>query len=367
MNGSGTTTLEAYLVNRRGIGFDIDPLAIKVARVKTTPLNVDGIKLLNRVIDKANRYYSNQALIEDTLTRRFDKKTKEFIDYWFFPETQKELLALIMAIEDYEKDSPVRELLEVIFSSIIVTKNGGVSRARDLAHSRPHIDHNKRPKNVFEVFGQRLLKFAPIISSLPNNRPPAIIKKGDAKNLEIPSNSVHLIVTSPPYANAIDYMRAHKFSLVWLGYSVTELSFLRSCYIGSETIKNTEINSFPKFTDEILVKLRALDHKKAAILQKYFSEIRGTLIEMYRVLKPGHMSILVVGTSTMRGFDVRTPYCIADIAEKDIGFEIIGVKSRILDRNRRMLPFSKKQNNRTTQIEQRMDTEEVILLRKPKC
>jgi DNA modification methylase len=31
MNGSGTTTLEAFLSNRKALGFDIDPLAIKIA------------------------------------------------------------------------------------------------------------------------------------------------------------------------------------------------------------------------------------------------------------------------------------------------------------------------------------------------
>ena len=38
MAGSGTTVLEAFLSGRHGIGFDIDPLALLITRVKTTPL-----------------------------------------------------------------------------------------------------------------------------------------------------------------------------------------------------------------------------------------------------------------------------------------------------------------------------------------
>ena len=34
MMGSGTTILEAYLAERKGIGFDIDPLAIMISKVK---------------------------------------------------------------------------------------------------------------------------------------------------------------------------------------------------------------------------------------------------------------------------------------------------------------------------------------------
>ena len=52
--------------------------------------------------------------------------------------------------------------------------------------------------------------------------------------LPLADGSVDLIVTSPPYANAIDYMRAHKFSLVWLGQPIANLSHLRGKYIGAE-------------------------------------------------------------------------------------------------------------------------------------
>jgi len=38
-----------------------------------------------------------------------------------------------------------------------------------------------------------------------------------AHNLR-PSNSVDLIVTSPPYGNANDYHLYHRFRLLWLGY-----------------------------------------------------------------------------------------------------------------------------------------------------
>jgi DNA modification methylase len=37
MMGSGTTILEAFLAGRRGIGFDIDPMALRLCKVKVTP------------------------------------------------------------------------------------------------------------------------------------------------------------------------------------------------------------------------------------------------------------------------------------------------------------------------------------------
>jgi len=131
MNGSGTSTLEAYLLERDGIGYDIDPLAVKLAKVKTTPLTINQEELLSYIMNKANDYIQSEELVKEYLEERFDRKTKEFIDYWFFPKRQKELVSLILAIEDMPQTDPVRDFLEIIFSSIIITKSGGVSRARD--------------------------------------------------------------------------------------------------------------------------------------------------------------------------------------------------------------------------------------------
>ena len=58
--------------------------------------------------------------------------------------------------------------------------------------------------------------------------------EGDARRLDIRDGSVDLVVTSPPYLNAIDYLRCSKFSLVWMGYSVVELRRLRSTAVGTE-------------------------------------------------------------------------------------------------------------------------------------
>jgi hypothetical protein len=269
-------------------------------------------------------------------------------------------MALIQAIEEYKEGTPVREFLEVVFSSIIVTKSGGVSRARDLAHSRPHMDPGKKPKNAIKDLERRLKKFAPIISGLPEHEPHAIIKQSDAKKLGLADGSVHLIVTSPPYANAIDYMRANKFSLVWMGRSITDLGRMRSGYIGSEATRNVKMEWLPSFTEGVLGQLRDKDEKKEAILRKYLLEMRDAMGEMHRVLVPGRYAVLVAGTSTMRGIDVKTPYCLADIAEKHVGFELMGIRHRSLDRDRRMMPFA----GGRTRIEQRMGTEEVIILKK---
>jgi hypothetical protein len=240
MMGSGTTVVEALLEGRQGIGLDIDPLALRLGRVKTMPLDIDSLRYAgNKVISRANTLLSNGKTIERNLSKRFDERTKAFIDYWFLPATQRELMALVLAIQDV-RDISTRRFLELTFSSTIITKSGGVSRARDLAHSRPHLDETKIPRNALEQFSLRFRKNLASIAQLKTTGSTTTPLAGDARRMPIADSSIDLIVTSPPYANAIDYMRAHKFSLVWFGESVADLSKLRAEYIGSERVGHTQ-------------------------------------------------------------------------------------------------------------------------------
>lgn len=362
MMGSGTTIVEAFLAGRRAIGFDIDPLAVHLCRVKVTPLNVERLTALGEeVLNGAMWLFAAPTTVAEELPRRFDPKTREFINYWFLPDTQRELMALIMAIENV-KDKAIRDFLELTFSSIIITKSGGVSMARDLAHTRPHRDETKVPKSALAAFEYRLKKNIAGIAELRDGEGSVELHSGDARTLTLANESVDLVVTSPPYANAIDYMRAHKFSLVWFGSPIEELSRLRATYIGSERVVGTSLAFLPHRPETVIQQLVRKDPRKAKVLRKYFTDMSDAISEMYRVLRPNTAAIIVVGTSTMRGINVETHLCLADIAA-EIGFRVVGIADRQLDRNRRMMPARFKKS--ASMIEQRIHEEYVIGLLKP--
>jgi len=338
----------------------LDPLAVQIAQVKITHL--PSSKLLGaarQVLSKARRLLEEGEAITRRL-RAFDRPTREFIEYWFLPTTQKELTALSMAIQE-EPDARARRFLRLVFSSTIVTKSGGVSLARDLAHSRPHRDPTKRPRSALEAFQIRLGKAMQGMESLPRGGQ-AIILHGNARYLPLADNTVHLVVTSPPYANAIDYMRAHKFSLVWMGKRIPDLSQWRGRYIGAERLGDFEPPPFPTTTQQVIQSLAERDARKARVLGKYFFEMQQVLGEMHRVLRPGAAAVIVIGTSTMRGMNVQTHLCLAELAE-EVGFDLVRIVERGIDRDRRMMPA--RWGAKTTQIEQRMHHEYVIGLLKP--
>jgi hypothetical protein len=316
----------------------------------------------NKVLANANDLLANGKGVEQSLAQHFDRQTKAFIDYWFLPNTQRELMALMLAIQGVT-DTLLRRFLELTFSAIIVTKSGGVSRARDLAHSRPHLDKTKVSKNALEQFSLRLRKNLNSIAQLKANGTAPTAMAGDARSMPLADGVIDLIVTSPPYANAIDYMRAHKFSLVWFGESIADLSKLRAEYIGSERVGQVQHDALPKRVQAVIQKLQERDSKKAAMLRKYFIDMKAVLSEMYRVLRKDSAAIVVVGPSTMRGLNIQTHQCLTDIAAR-LGFDVVGAVKRSLDRNKRMMParFGKKTDSL---IEQRMHEEYVIGLLKP--
>ncbi len=386
MMGSGTTLLEAYFNNRRAIGFDIDPLAMLLTQVKTESYSAAELGAAGKRILKEARKNSHlyPDLLKSEKVRRFDAKTMAFLDYWFAEDVQLELLALSAEIEKIEA-AKMKDFFKLVFSSIIITKTGGVSLALDLAHTRPH-----KARNIFSIDGKLLAgdenetkrhlvknlrspvyefekklnqNLRGVIDNAPSKYKP-IINFGSAQSMALPPSSVDLVVTSPPYAsNAIDYMRAHKFSLVWFGYPIDTLTEKRKTYIGSEGIADLPIVELPVQVENLVAEISQRSKAKGISLRRYYVEMTLVLQEMFRVLKPKKTAIVVVGNSTLAGLDAQVDNSLVEIG-KVIGFEVPKVGIRQLDRNRRMMPAGSSVD-KNSQIQQRMHEEFVIGFYKP--
>ncbi len=391
MMGSGTTLVEASLAGRVGIGCDIDPLAVKITYVKTQMLNAQRVMDLGREITDGARYQIDHhaPALQQRLARFWDAKTQDFADYWFLPQIQLELLALFEQIQQIDR-LPYRAFFELIFSSTIITKSGGVSLALDLAHTRPHrakivknrkgdvligdVDEQdlgrraayltKTQRSPLREFKKRLKDTVKHWAAFQKMQTAPYLCFSNAQTMALRDNTVDLVVTSPPYAsNAIDYMRAHKFSLIWFGHAIDDLGDKRSEYIGGESISAFHFEPLPLRTQAIVDDIARLDAKKGQVLHRYYSEITRVLREVFRVLKPGKSAIFVVGSSVMRGRDTETHHCLAEIGA-GIGFEVPEIGVRHLDRNRRMMPAGTR-IDRNSQIQQRMHEEYVLGFYKP--
>jgi SAM-dependent methyltransferase len=265
--------------------------------------------------------------------------TRQFVRYWFDEARRRQLAALATAIQEV-RNTTVRQVLWCAFSRLIITKQAGASLALDVAHSRPHRVLGKNLVNPFDHF---LRAVRVVLGGMPfgtteQHRPRATVKVGDARNLPLEASSIDVVVSSPPYLNAIDYVRAHKFSLVWMGHAVDGLRRIRATNIGTEVSAGAELCS--SAVSGALVSmgdLQSLPVRQKSWLARYLADMDRVIGEIHRVLVKGGRAVLVIGDCTMRGVYVRNSAGLAYLSERH-RFQVARRRRRKLPPNRRYLP-----------------------------
>tara|TARA_R110002110_G_scaffold51005_5_gene150278 strand:+ start:2924 stop:4084 length:1161 start_codon:yes stop_codon:yes gene_type:complete len=343
MMGSGTVIAMARANGHRAFGIDIDPLAVLISQTWTSSCDIQTVQSTARDILKRAQIYAQSLAAKDAYPPGADKETKQFIRYWFDLEARRELTSLAYQISKVQ-DEAIRTPLWCGFSRLIITKKSGASLAMDLSHSRPHKVFSKAPNKPFSKF---LASIEKVTSSCIDKRarlkgPAASVTLGDARKLKLSNNSIDLVLTSPPYLNAIDYIRCSKFSLVWMGHTIKDLRDLRSNSIGAEVGKNFEEDPDIQQIIEKLKLKPALNKRGQSILARFIDDLRQSINEVGRVLVPNGKAIYVMGENTIRGTYIENAK-ITSILAKNAGLKLIERKTRSLPQNRRYLPAPSKE------------------------
>lgn len=337
MSGSGTVPAVAQANGHIGCGIDCDPLAVLNAKVWTTPLDVEQfLEKSQQVLVRAKTRYSRRN--SGDLARSLDPETIAFIEFWFDKESQKQLLAISTSISGV-RSLNVRDALWSSFSRMIIAKKYGVSLAMDLSHSRPHRSFAEAPVLPFDVFLPSAVVVAKNVLHRHSrgNGPPTKLRLGDAKNLPFRRESFDLVVTSPPYLNAIDYLRCSKFSLVWMGYSIPTLRTIRRNSIGAEFAASSRLPTIaPQIAGEY-VATEKLSKRKLGLLHRYVFEMAQSISEVARILKKDGRAVYVVGNNNIDGVFIRNSEFVKCIA-RDAGLRLVDECERELPPNRRYLP-----------------------------
>lgn len=359
MMGSGTALAVARSQGHHAIGVDIDPLAVLISKVWTRPVDVDEVRSrAGIVLTRARRYFS-QLPQGQAYPRGSDVATRKFIRYWFDEYARRQLAALSKAVSAVRNEA-VRDVLWCAFSRLIIVKQAGASLAMDLAHSRPHKSFDRAPAKPFGKFlaaVDHVLKNC-ISASKRKKGPAGHFAEGDARRLRIAGNSIDMVLTSPPYLNAIDYMRCSRFSLVWMGYSLVKLRKIRSQSIG------TEVGCVDGYRSAALKLslVRKLPQRQRAILNRYVVDMAASIKEVQRVLAPGGVAIYVVGENTVRGVYISNSKIISELAQR-VGLKLDKRTVRNLPRNRRYLPPPS--SNRAA-LDRRIRREVILTFKKPR-
>lgn len=338
MMGSGTVIRQATELGLQAIGFDMDPLAVLMSRVWTTP--VDDV-LIERVYAKLAKL----ALAADPASIALpwiddDSETRDFVGFWFGRQQADALRCWSWAIATFAKEAGSSEasaldVVRIALSRIIVTKEQCASLARDTSHSRPH----RVTLSSDYCVHQGLARSLRMVRNRLQKSPPiggAQVSRGDARAMPLSDQSVDAILTSPPYLNAIDYLRGHRMSLVWLGHKLGELRAIRSDSIGAErrpqqgAVIETEVKAS-------LGDLSSLPLRHQSMIERYVFDVVALAAEVKRLLKPGGLATMVVGNSTLKGIFIKNSAAVSKALELQ-GLTLISETVRALPSGSRYLP-----------------------------
>jgi SAM-dependent methyltransferase len=155
----------------------------------------------------------------------------------------------------------------------------------------------------------------------------------------IESESIDLVITSPPYPNNIDYSEVYKLELWLLGFVSSHSEFLalrhstfrshpthnKTTLQPAEFIRELRLGSLRVPLGELLDRIETFEHGwRAKLLESYFSDCWKALANYYEALRPGGRAVFVVGNS-LHGTDVpalvATDLILCKIGEV-LGFEV---------------------------------------------
>ena len=330
MCGSGTVARAAVEAGLRCVGTDVDPLAVLMARAWITPVDPEEIRA------DAEQVLREAAQLDDRETERPpDAETARFISYWFAPRQETELARIATVL--WRREGLTNDALAVALSRMIVSKEMMASLARDTSHSRPH---KVASRNDFDVPSGFRRSARYVAGRLAPERIAgrADIRQADARVLAgIDDASIDLVLTSPPYLNAIDYLRGHRLALVWLGHKLSPLREIRANSVGTErALRQTAVLQDPRrFVDDF--DSSRITSRHLGWIRRYASDMSAVFRRLRRVIKQTGRIVMVLGNSFLRGATVDNARLIKELAE-GAGFRLQNRDEREIPARRRYLP-----------------------------
>ncbi len=361
--GCGTVLVEAAVhpVNpMQPVGFEINPLARLIAKVKTTSLEPRAVNdAWTRIVYRYKTDPSRAGL------PRFPNKR-----HWLTERVERRLARALRAMKGL-RDSDLRDFFLVAASSLVrqvsladpsvsvpvmldpdkYRKKSVRDRVRRSLEGRKDADvlgilsetvESNRMRIAAWSEASSLRKSGPTIvgadaRDFVTSRYAAGGHQGESEGERI--TGVDLVLTSPPYANAQRYTRSLRLELFVLGYTAdgADEYALDRLQVGTERVKQREWESMLKATgsptaDRLISLVAKSNRFRAAIVGRYVRDMTTVLGNCYAALNRGGHAVFVIGNNCICGRVLDNATILSEIAD-DLGFrQELHVRNRIPSR-----------------------------------
>ncbi|HOK09555.1 MAG TPA: hypothetical protein PLT82_04735 [Candidatus Hydrogenedens sp.] len=337
-----------------------------VSRVYGNPYELwDLNPLINVIHNTAIMEYPKVNLFE--LLNEIKISKKEFLPKWsnlnyWFPEEFLQILStswgFIYSLEDRLKYLFLIPLLNVTkYFSYADEKVHKLYKSR---HSKQKITEliKKDWKTIFyNMLEKEVGKLQRKLLENKLLKPQNVeyrIKSGIDTLKEELDNEVNILITSPPYLQAQEYIRSTKLELFWLGYDETYIKELNKKEIPYCTVPEIDIYSQTFYQYREKIKERHL----LLLYDRYFHGILGTFSRLENKVK-NYMCIFV-GPAKIRTTSIPIDDIIIEHLEQMGWYHEITYVDRIVSR----VMFESKINPASGEEDSRIKTEHLIILKR---
>jgi DNA methylase len=325
--GTSTTPLVAAERGLNSVGVDINPFLTWFGNVK--------IARYGHAVQKAALVALAEVLESAVEMQPIEPPAIHNIERWWSEDVLSRLCSLRAAITHCAKTgSKVRQLLDVVFCRTMIEVSNAAFNHQSMSFADKSVatgDGGARCLREFQHYGQF------VISTLtPDPVGEAEILYGDSRHLsDVVTGPFDLVVTSPPYANRMSYVRELRPYMYWLKYltdarSAGELDW--QAIGGTWGIATSRVADWepedewfePPYLTKAVESIARTKEKSGHVLsryvRKYFYDIWHHILSLKDVMGEGGAAVYIVGNSTFYGVLVPTERVYADML-LEAGFE----------------------------------------------
>ncbi|MBF0458948.1 MAG: site-specific DNA-methyltransferase [Nitrospirae bacterium] len=298
--GSGVSAVESAVMGRKFIGFDINPLAVLIAKVRTTPIKKDI--LIDTLANINGQYYDIMPT----------PPVFPNINFWFTQERIMSISKIITSVDSIENED-VQRFYKITLSETI----------RAVSQTKPNefkLVRRKKPcqLDTITLFTTNSYKN---INSLDDyyklnkvaHTPDIQWLNTLTEAIPLEDNSISLLITSPPYGDSqttVAYGQFSRLSLQWLNLPYDSDKKSLGC-------KPVAINSgVPSPTLYITLSVVSKqDLNRAMHVFAFYYDMFQCLKKIISKIKIGGHIVFVVGNRTVKGTQLPTDVISVEMLE----------------------------------------------------
>ena len=359
--GSGTALVESRLLGRNAYGIDLNPLAIFLAKTKTTEIEP---KILTK------EYFSLLQRIERIKDGQIKKPNFKNLDFWFKDEAIVKLAKIKKAIKEISSEK-IRNFFMVSFSE--TARLSSNTKPGEFKLVRKHKDKlDKYSPDVFEIYKKKtefnIKQMEEYYNDVDKEAWVKIIYGDSSQDNGIKENSIDCIITSPPYGDSrttVAYGQFSRLSSQWIDMfeDPDKASGVDNDLLGGRATKQLNHNLKSTYLSEALSKIAKVDKDRAKDVLSFNIGLEKCLRQAHKILKPNKYFCLVIGNRLVKQVRIPTDFIITELAE-NIGFTCEDIIVRNIPGKR--MPIKNSPTNIVGELEETMIRESIVILRKLK-